>query len=145
MQTERHNENNSLTHKTIFFSFFFHRLYRKKLLSLEKMFARATKTSAVLVYHPHVMLLFSHCVQKYSIFIFAIFHWACAHHDHHAVEDFFLYADFQNTTKNNIIFLCIYFLPCRASQLSVCSNNKINKNTAKIAIELRDFSVYFVF
>jgi hypothetical protein len=96
----------------------------------------------VLVYHPHVMLLSSHCIQKYSIFIFAIFHWVCAHHDHHAVEDFLFVCRFSKHYKNNIIFLCIYFLPCRASQLSVCSNNKINKNTENIAIELRDFVVF---
>jgi hypothetical protein len=76
MQTVRHNVKNSLTHKTSNFIPSFSTGYRKKApFSREKkMFARATKTSAVLVYHPHVMLLSSHCIQKYSIFIFAIFH-----------------------------------------------------------------------
>jgi len=74
MQTERHNEKIVSHTKQYFFPSFSTGYTEKKLLSLEKMFARATKTSAVLVYHPHDMLLSSHCVQKYSIFIFAIFH-----------------------------------------------------------------------
>ena len=44
------------------------------------------------------------------------------------------------TLQKQYYFFVYIFLPCRASQQSVCSNNKIKKNTEKIAIELRDFN-----
>ena len=131
MQTVRHNG------KIVSHSFLLFPPATKAPFSRENVFtARATKIKQTAKHLWCLFIILMSCffplvvfknIRFFALLLFLQFSNELAHIAIIMRSKIFLYADFQNTTKT--IFLCIYFLPCRASQQSVCSNNKINKNT----------------